>query len=82
MKTFVSMAANWQTTLLGILALPVALGAFLTSLGNCLTAIGDNDPSTVANWSMVGVTWTALTGSVGLLFARDGNKTSKQSGAE
>jgi len=74
-KPILSILTNWKTTY-------AALAAAGLSLGSALTAQFDSDPATVANWPLVWATGATLANSIGLLFARDGDKTSKQSGAE
>jgi uncharacterized membrane protein YidH (DUF202 family) len=69
------MLTNWKTT-------STALTAAGLALGSALVAQFDSDPETTANWPIVWATGATLANSIGLLFARDGNKTSKQSGAE
>jgi hypothetical protein len=63
---------SWKTTLSGIAG---AIGLIATALA----AQFDNDPNTVAQWSIVVPT---LITSLGLLFARDANVTSEQQGAK
>ena len=75
MKTILSMMANWKTT-------STALAAVGLSLGSALVAQFDSDPETVANWPIVWATCATLVNSIGLLFARDSDKTSRDSGAE
>lgn len=67
-----SIFTNWMTSLAGI-------GAILGAVGVYLVALSDGDPTTVPN---ILVTWTAIVTGIGLIFTRDANKTSKQSGAE
>lgn len=56
-----SKMTNWKTTLAGI-------GAFLTALGTAISSAFDNDPTTSANWGLVGAAFFVL---VGLFFAKD-----------
>jgi hypothetical protein len=66
------MKGSWKTTsagVLGILGTLCALGA----------AQFDGDPTTVANWA---VALPTIIASIGLLFARDNNKTSEDVGAK
>ena len=62
---------SWKTTVLGVLALLAALCQFGTSLL-------DDDPETVPNFQMV---IEAAVG-IGLILARDNDKTSEESGAK
>lgn len=63
---------NWKTTGAGIAAILVAAGA-------ALTALTDNDPTT--NIDLASLLAAVLAG-VGLLFARDGDKSSEDVGAK
>ena len=66
------MAASWKTTLCGI----------LTIISSAITLIGmpllDSDPLTVANYEAF---IAAAVAGVGLILARDNDKTSLQVGA-
>lgn len=63
---------SWKTTLSGV-------AGILGLLGTALAAQFDNDPNTVAQWSVV---IPAIITSAGLLFARDNNVTSEAAGAK
>ena len=65
-----NLQGSWKTTLLGVLAL---LGALV----QVTTALLDNDPETKPNFEILA---TAAAG-IGLIFARDNNKTSEDVGA-
>ena len=58
---------SWKTTAIGVLV-------FVESLAVALRAFLDSDPSTVADWNIVIVAATAM---VGLLFAKDGDKSTE-----
>lgn len=62
---------SWKTTLAGIAAIVAAIALAIAHQF-------DSDPATVADWSAV---ITALTAGVGLVLARDNDKTSEQAGA-
>lgn len=62
---------SWKTTAAG-------LAAIFTSLGGILTALTDNDPKTVPEWSLAG---PLIISGFGLLFARDNDKSSEDVGA-
>ena len=64
---------SWKTTTCGILA-AVAAGITLVAV-----PLLDEDPATVANWGAFGAT---LAVAIGLLMARDNNKTSEDAGAK
>jgi len=64
---------SWKTTACGILA-AIAAGITLVAI-----PLLDNDPATAANWGAFGA---SLAAAVGLLFARDNNKTSEDVGAK
>ena len=63
---------SWKTTIAAILAAVIAILSVVV-------AIVDGDPSTVPNWAAAG---TAIAAAVGLLFARDNDKTSEDVGAK
>lgn len=65
------MFKNPRTSIAGI-------GALLVAIGGALGAIFDGDPLTNPDWTAV---VAAVTVAVGLIFARDSNKTSEQVGA-
>jgi len=60
-----SISKNWKTTGLGI-------AAILTAAGAALTALTDNDPATLPDW---GALIAAVIAGVGLIFAKDGDKS-------
>ncbi|RMF95501.1 MAG: hypothetical protein D6727_10635 [Gammaproteobacteria bacterium] len=62
---------SWKTTLAGIAAIVAAIALAIAHQF-------DSDPTTAADWSAV---ITALTAGVGLVLARDNDKTSEQAGA-
>jgi hypothetical protein len=62
---------SWKTTLAGI-------AAIVAALATAVSAQFDNDPATVPDWTMV---IGLITAGVGLVLARDNNKTSEQVGA-
>jgi hypothetical protein len=64
---------SWKTTVCGILA-AVAAGITLVAI-----PMLDNDPATTANW---GAFLAAAVAGLGLLFARDHDKTSEDVGAK
>jgi len=64
---------SWKTTTCGILA-AVAAGITLVAV-----PLLDEDPATVANWGAFGAT---LAAAIGLLFARDNDKSSEDAGAK
>ena len=66
------MKGSWKTTTAGI-------ATIIASVATALSAMLDNDPATIPNWTAVIA--TATTG-FGLLFARDNKVTSEQVGAK
>ncbi len=62
---------SWKTTLAGI-------AAIIAAVGTAVSAQFDNDPATVPDWTMV---IGMITAGVGLVLARDNDKTSEQVGA-
>lgn len=62
---------SWKTTLAGI-------AAIVSAVALAIAHHFDSDPTTIADWSAV---ITALTAGVGLVLARDNDKTSEQAGA-
>jgi len=64
---------SWKTTLCGVLGI-VAAG--ITMIAQPML---DADPSTVAQWGAFGTTVAA---AVGLLFARDNDRSSEDVGAK
>lgn len=65
------MNKSWKTTLAGI-------ASILTAIAGALTSLTDSDPNTNPDWMATGA---AITAGVGLIAARDNNKTSEQVGA-
>jgi hypothetical protein len=64
--------SSWKTTACGILAIVIAVAS-------ALKAMWDGDPATVADWSTVG---TSVMAGIGLLMARDNDKSSEDVGAK
>jgi uncharacterized membrane protein YhiD involved in acid resistance len=65
------MKKSWKTSAAGI-------GAILVALGSALSATFDADPVTVPDW---GALVAAIIAGVGLLAARDNDKSSEEVGA-
>ncbi len=63
---------NWKTSGAGIAAILVAAGA-------ALTALTDGDPATTIDIASLAA---AIIAGVGLIFARDGDKSSESVGAK
>lgn len=61
---------SWKTTGAGI-------GAILVAVGSALTAMFDGDPATVADW---GAVVAAVIAGIGLIAARDNDKSSQDVG--
>ena len=61
---------SWKTTTAGI-------GAILVAVGSALSSMFDNDPATVADW---GAVVAAVIAGIGLLAARDNDKSSQDVG--
>ncbi len=71
-KAFVTGLKSWQTTLAAILTVvAVVIPA--------LQLLMDGDATTNPNWNIM---IPSITVAVGLIFARDGNKTSEDVGAK
>ena len=62
---------SWKTTLAGI-------AAIVAAIATAVTAQSDNDPATLPDWTMV---IAMITAGVGLVLARDNDKSSEQVGA-
>lgn len=63
--------SSWKTTAAGI-------GTMAAAIGVAVTAMFDNDPTTIADWGSV---VAAIIAGIGLILARDNNVTSEQAGA-
>jgi uncharacterized membrane protein YhiD involved in acid resistance len=63
---------NWKTTGAGVAAILVAVSA-------ALTALSDNDPATNIDFALL---VSSVIAGVGLICARDGDKTSESIGAK
>ena len=63
---------SWKTSAAGI-------GAILVAVGSALSSMFDNDPTTVADW---GAVVAAVIAGIGLLAARDNDKSSKDVGIQ
>lgn len=79
MKFIQSAFVNWKTTLAGIAALLIALGAFGSTLKLLLS--GDVSGAMDSLAQNKGL-WAAAIAGIGLIFSRDANKSSEQSGAK
>jgi hypothetical protein len=66
------MKKSWKTSAAGV-------GAILVALGSALSATFDADPVTVPDW---GALVAAIIAGVGLLAARDNDKSSEEVGAK
>jgi uncharacterized membrane protein YhiD involved in acid resistance len=63
---------NWKTTGAGV-------AAILVALSSALTALSDNDPATTIDFALL---VSSVIAGVGLICARDGDKTSEAIGAK
>lgn len=66
------MNGSWKTTAAGI-------GGIMAVLGSALSAMFDADPTTIPDWTSV---IAGVTMAIGLIFARDNDKSSEQVGAK
>lgn len=66
------MKTSWKTTLFGA-------GGLATVIFNAVSAVLDGDPSTNPDWNLI---FAAALPAIGLLFARDDNRTSEDVGAK
>ena len=71
-KVLATGVRSWQTTLMGVIT---AVAVILPAVQLLL----DGDATTQPDWNIV---VPALTAAVGLLLARDGDKTSEEVGAK
>lgn len=62
-----SATVSWKTTLVGVLV-------FVEALATNLQYVFDNNPETVADWNVVVIAATAM---IGLLIAKDGDKSTE-----
>ena len=65
-----SILKNWKTT-------AAAIGMLLVAVGPVISALADGDPSTQPNWNLF---LPEILAAIGLLFSRDANKSSQDSG--
>ncbi len=65
-------AGSWKTTVLGVVGI-------LAALCGAATALLDGDPATNVDWPTLG---TAIATGIGLIMARDNNRTSEAVGAK
>ena len=72
---------NWKTSLLGLLILLPNLHEILTNFGGILQVLAGVADGNSLDVEHLKALATALGAGVALLFARDANKTSEQSGA-
>lgn len=63
---------SWKTTVAGI-------AGVIAAIASAIQAQFDGDPATVPDWGLVGA---LLATGIGLLLARDNDKTSEQVGAQ
>ena len=74
-SAFVAGLRNWRTTVLGVISgLLIVLHA--------LQAFLDDDPATVPDWGAAIEAISGIVLAVALLFTRDANVTSEESGAK
>lgn len=66
------MVKSWKTTLLGI-------GSLLGIAADVIRALIDGDPLTNPDWTLV---FAGATAAIGLIFARDNDKSSEDVGAK
>lgn len=66
------MKGSWKTTLGGV-------GAILAAVGGALNLMFDGKPETNPDWTIV---IAAVTTGIGLIFARDNNKSSEDVNAK
>ncbi len=59
---------SWKTTMAGV-------GAILASIGTALNLLFDGNPATNPDWTSV---VAAVSAGIGLIFARDNDKSSEQ----
>lgn len=69
---------NWKTTAMAIILAIMATSSLLGNFGTFLNALIDGDASTVPNWDSVALAFGELIAAIGLLLAKDGDKTSRQ----
>jgi len=67
------MMKSWKTTVCGI------LGVVTAGITLIATPLLDADPETLPNWGAFGA---AIAAALGLIFARDNDRTSEQAGAK
>lgn len=66
------MKGSWKTTMGGV-------GAILAAVGGALNLMFDGNPATNPDWTIV---IAAVTTGIGLIFARDNNKSSEDVNAK
>lgn len=66
------MVKSWKTTAAGLLV-------SISTITAAVAAMLDSDPGTVPDWDLVAV---AVVGAVGLIMARDNDKSSEDVGAK
>ncbi len=66
------LSRSWETTLAGV-------GTIAVTIGNALVQMFDGDPATNVSWSVV---IAGVTAGLGLIRARDNNKSSESAGAK
>lgn len=59
---------NWKTTLAGI-------GVLLASIGMAMQSHFDSNAETVVSWEVL---FASVAGGIGLIFAKDGDKSTAQ----
>lgn len=62
---------SWKTTVAGV-------AGVIAAIATAIQAQFDGDPATIPDWALVG---GLLATGIGLLLARDNDKTSEQAGA-
>lgn len=68
---------SWKTTAMGIGVLIGYLGQFLNDVSVAVTALFDGDPTTNLDFAALKASFALVAMGVGLIFARDNDKSSE-----
>lgn len=77
MEFFLRSVVSWKTTTMGVAVLIGSVGTLLSSVALALVALLDGDASTTPDWSAIPAAASSVAVGFGLIFAKDGDKSTE-----